>query len=297
MTRIRYSNKVKNLVLSYFRMGMHQSEIVVSLAAIDNIFVSERHLRRILKDMGLRRKGRYSDLLIVARFLEQEIERCGQLCGYRWMHLRCIQNGFTVTQEMERHLLKILDPNGVKIRKRRRLRRRKYRNKGPNYLWHMDCYDKLKPYGICISGCIDGFSRHIIWLEAGRNTNNPKIIAGYFVRTVESIGGCPLRVRADMGTKNRHVEQMQVFLRQAPTIHDISNSLPPFFYGTSQANQRIESWWGILRQHKSQFWMNLFQQLKDDNLFNGTLIDKALVQYCFLPTIKVSFSYARLHKC
>ena len=27
---------------------------------------------------------------------------------------------------------------------------------GPNYLWHMDSYDKLKPYGISIHGCIDG---------------------------------------------------------------------------------------------------------------------------------------------
>ena len=27
---------------------------------------------------------------------------------------------------------------------------------GPNFIWHMDGYDKLKPYGITIHGCIDG---------------------------------------------------------------------------------------------------------------------------------------------
>ena len=27
---------------------------------------------------------------------------------------------------------------------------------GPNFLWHCDGYDKLKPYGLCIHGCIDG---------------------------------------------------------------------------------------------------------------------------------------------
>ena len=27
---------------------------------------------------------------------------------------------------------------------------------GPNYLWHMDGNDKLKPYGFSIHGCIDG---------------------------------------------------------------------------------------------------------------------------------------------
>ena len=36
----------------------------------------------------------------------------------------------------------------------------------------IDSYDKLKPYGIGINGCIDGFSRHIMWMEA--YTTTPK---------------------------------------------------------------------------------------------------------------------------
>jgi hypothetical protein len=44
---------------------------------------------------------------------------------------------------------------------RKRLKRRIYCC--PNYLWHFDAYDKLKPYGICIHGCIDGFcSKHVV---------------------------------------------------------------------------------------------------------------------------------------
>lgn len=26
----------------------------------------------------------------------------------------------------------------------------------PNFLWHIDGYDELKPYGFAIHGCIDG---------------------------------------------------------------------------------------------------------------------------------------------
>jgi hypothetical protein len=37
-------------------------------------------------------------------------------------------------------------------------------NPGPNFAWHADGYDKLKPYGFPIHGCIDGFSRRLIWL-------------------------------------------------------------------------------------------------------------------------------------
>lgn len=66
-----------------------------------------------------------------------------------------------------------LDGDGVRLRKSGKLKRRKYCNKlrdvwqhfcnfkimwiqGPNFLWHLDGYDELKPFGICIHGCIDG---------------------------------------------------------------------------------------------------------------------------------------------
>ena len=27
---------------------------------------------------------------------------------------------------------------------------------GPDFVWHLNGYDKLKPYGFAIHGCIDG---------------------------------------------------------------------------------------------------------------------------------------------
>jgi hypothetical protein len=36
-----------------------------------------------------------------------------------------------------------IDKDGVDKRKGKKLIRRKYHNKGPNYVWHMDGYDKL----------------------------------------------------------------------------------------------------------------------------------------------------------
>ncbi|KAJ8040865.1 hypothetical protein HOLleu_15291 [Holothuria leucospilota] len=162
--------------------------------------------------MALYRR-RKSDLLEVALFVMEELERHGQLHGYRTMHLKCIQKGLQVTQETVRILLQLLDPEGVAYGRSKRLRRRLYRNPGPSYMWHIDSYDKLKPYGICINAAIDGFSRNIIWIKAYRTNSNPRIIAGYFMEEVAKLGGCPARVRYDMGTENVYVEQMQRFLR------------------------------------------------------------------------------------
>lgn len=189
------------LIRTYFLLGLNHSEIISCLEKNDRIGISIKQLRKVLHHLGLFRRRSFSGIETLVRFLERQLAVSGQLHGYRWMHLKCLQNGFVVTQETVRELLLILDPDGVSTRRRRRLQRRRYFNKGPNYLWHTDCYDKLKPFGICITGCIDGYSRYILWLKAGSNTNDPAIIAYHFLNAVSMLNGCPQTLRTDLGTE------------------------------------------------------------------------------------------------
>ena len=89
-------------------------------------------------------------------------------------------------------------------------------------MWHIDSYDNLKPYGICINGCIDGYSRYIIWLEAFKTNSDRAVIGSYFMSAVERRMGFPKRMRADRGTGNRYVKNMQKFLRYEH-LDDFSN--------------------------------------------------------------------------
>ncbi|CAC5378435.1 unnamed protein product [Mytilus coruscus] len=100
------------------------------------------------------------------------------------MHTKCFERGFDIDKESVQLVIKCLDPHGMKCRDARKLTRRTYMNNGPNYIWHMDGYDKLKYYGICINGCIDGFSCNIMWLEAYTTNKGPRVIAGYYIDTV-----------------------------------------------------------------------------------------------------------------
>ncbi|TWW82012.1 hypothetical protein D4764_01G0018270 [Takifugu flavidus] len=52
-------------------------------------------------------------------------------------------------------------------------------------------------------------------------------------------------------------------------------------YGSSTNNQRIESWWSIFRKGRSQFWMELFADLRDAGYFNGSHEHQCLLRYCF----------------
>ena len=100
-------------------------------------------------------------------------------------------------------LLRELDPNGSENRKTQRLRRRQYVSVGPNVCWHADGYDILKSYGLPINGCIDGFSRKILWLKVSRTNNDPIVPTYFYIETVKKMGFCTQYLRADCGTENR----------------------------------------------------------------------------------------------
>lgn len=268
----------------YFHLGLSHKEICLHLEN-HQVYISIRTLKRKLKKLNLCRRLNFSPYNDVYQFIETQIHSSCQLHGYKWMHRKCLNVGLVVTQSMVSEILHVIDPIGIEVRKKKKLRRRMYNNKGPNFLWHTDCYDKLKPFGISISGCIDGFSRFVIWMEAVPSCNDPRIISGFFFNAVRELGGCPKTIRADAGTENRHIKQIQTFFHR-----DIASNRPPFIYGTSPANQRIEAWWSILRKHNSQFWMNLFQKLQEDGHFSGSWLDKNLIRFCFLDIIRVIHS-------
>lgn len=288
----------RNLIRHYFNLGYSYKEIILCLRLKHFIQISVRHLKRILRKENLFRRKNQSNVLDVAAYIDSEIQMSGSLHGYRWMHLKCIQNKLVTTHETVRELLKVMDPEGCKIRSRKRLRRRSYYSKGPNYLWHVDSYDKLKPFGICINGCIDGFSRKIIWLEAYVSSSNPKIIAGYYTNAINNMNACPLRIRSDRGTENSYIEQMQMFLRRNHT--DEFAFKKSFLKGVSTANQRIEAWWSVLRKQNSQFWINFFGIMRDSGDFSGDFLDKNLIQFCFMNIIQVNLLFmheaSSLHK-
>ncbi|CAG2247008.1 unnamed protein product [Mytilus edulis] len=270
------------LIFVYFHLGLNNKEILQILNEKHRIGISLCHLKRLLASFGLYRRKNYSDLLDVVMFIHEQVQESGQLNGYRWMHLKCLHSGLTVRKETVRLLMRALNPGGVNNRLKRKLKRREYNGQGPNFIWHLDSYDKLKPFGFCINGCIDGYSRFIVWLHVNRTSSDPRVIAGYYIKAVIRNNGVPLRMRGDLGTENTHTAQMQTFFHR----NDHRNT---FIYGTSQHNQRIESWWSVLRRENTDFWISLFQTFKKDGFYTGDFIDKNLLQFCFMKLLKREF--------
>jgi len=76
-------------------------------------------------------------------------------------------------------ILRELDPDASALRKARKLQCRSYVSPGPNAKWYVDGYDKLKSYGLPIHGCVDGFSRRIMWLKVRKSNKDPAIPASF----------------------------------------------------------------------------------------------------------------------
>ena len=78
--------------------------------------------------------GKRANVNIIQAAVRKELEDSGSNIGYRrvWDHLR--RNGIIAPRDDIRKIILNLDATGVELRKRRRLTRRKYRNRDPNYV-------------------------------------------------------------------------------------------------------------------------------------------------------------------
>lgn len=275
-----------DLIEQYFRLGLQQSEILLFLVLKHGIVLSIRQLKRILARKGLRRRKDKSDLETVLSVMEEELKGSGSVIGYRRMWQKLItEHHLVVSKETVRHALRVLDPIAVNDRLKHRLQRRQYRGRGPNFIWHIDGYDKLKPFGFCIHGCIDGFSRRIMWLEVGTSNNDPSVVSQYFIDCIRDIGGVPCVVRSDCGTENGNVASIQHFLRL--NSNDSLAGEKSFMYGKSISNQRIEAWWSQLRRGGGDWWIRYFKELRDNGLYcDADIVQVECLRFCFMAILR-----------
>lgn len=137
-------------------------------------------------------------------------------------------------------------------------------------------YIRIYRWGFVIHGCIDGYSRLIIYLICETSIQAEPVV-NYFVNAVNNFG-LPSRVRSDHGYENLHVAILMNTIRG---VHRGSH-----ITGKSVHNQRIE-----------RLWVDVFKEVCDSvytelySLENQHLLDienikhRFCIQYVYKPVI------------
>ena len=119
-------------------------------------------------------------------------------------------NGYQIPRKDVQELLSILDSEGCQLRRAHKLKRCAYHNAGPNAAWHAGGYNKLKRFGFPMHGCINGWSRKIIYLVVTRSNHCPNTVVSFYLNPVEQFG-CPVKLVKDLGTENGEIAALQSF--------------------------------------------------------------------------------------
>jgi len=292
-----HGNSEREIIESYFLSGYEYQSIICLLEKYHGICISMSTLQRRLSMYGLKRRDllKEGDDNKLIEIMKEELDGPSCVSGYRALwHTLKIKYGICVPRAEVQRLLKELDPVGTEERSRRKLKRREYSSPGPNECWHVDGYDKLKPFGFPIHGAIDGYSRRVLWLKVCRSNNNPAKVASYFYDCVNELGGCPRLVRTDPGTENVVIASLQCYLR-ANHVDDLAGD-KAHRYGGSTGNQRIECWWSHLKRSRTSWWINFFKDLTDTGvLLDGNIYQRECLWFCFNHLIQQDLNFVAMH--
>ena len=107
---------------TFFNLGFAAQEIVLFLASVHGLFISMRHLKRILRRQGCTRRCFQSDIDETVQVVQRELRGSSSLLGYRAMHHRLVNHyGLVTTRDVVLHVLKVFDPEGVEHQSLHRL--------------------------------------------------------------------------------------------------------------------------------------------------------------------------------
>ena len=222
--------------------------------------------------------------------VQKELDASGANLGYRRIWASLKRQKILVRKDDVRNAILELNAEGFQKRKRRKLVRRKNRNPDPNYVWHIDGHNKLKPFGFPVHGCIDGFPRKLIWLEVTSSNKVPEIISQYYLKAVKRLKGVPKKNKADDGTEHSLTEPVHIYLRSLND--DTGHALNSFSLVSSPVNQRIESYWSKFLVDRPGWWKSFFQDMVDLEIFDPSepaLLD--CIRFCFMSILQKELTY------
>lgn len=262
-----------SLIRQCHRLGFSRTECVDHLRDAYHMPITLKILRTMSRDINL--NWRLDDLQTgkmtrdqLKEIIRISIEGEDADAGYRCLQAALAIRGIRVRRDTVLEIMREIDPEGIALRLKGKLKRRRFFCSGPNYIWSSDGHDKLKPYGIMIYAFIDAWSRKVLSFDVGINNNDPRTVAYLYLKTVRSIGGIPVQTCTDHGTETVKLAALQVYFTSKYGGEPMENAVNAHLFTTSPRNQKIESLWSLVRRRHGKALQRFFQDAIDSLLYN-----------------------------
>ncbi|XP_024869433.1 uncharacterized protein LOC112453108 [Temnothorax curvispinosus] len=281
--RINSNRKGRPAVeLNEGQLTLLYNEGYTAINMANHLGCSKSTIYKKLRELNMLMRARFSqisddELKITVAQIHQEHPRAGHIMMQSYLKAA----GVFVPRHRTRETLNAIDPIGAASRWSQAIRRRTYKVATPNSLWHIDAHLKLSRWGFVIHGCIDGYSRLIIYLVCETSIQADPVV-NFFVNAVNSYG-LPSRVRSDHGYENLLVAVLMNTIRGMHRGSHIT--------GKSVHNQRIERLWvDVFKEVCDSIYTELYS-LEDQGLLdieNNT--HRFCVQYIYKNVINKKLS-------
>jgi len=250
-------------------------------------------LARRLSYFNLRYIDYTTSIQDVEKAIKLEISGPGKLLGYRAMNQKLrIGHGIKVPRHLTYHAMQKIDPFGLQRRKPRRkekLERKNFVSKGPMWTVSVDGHDKLCGYQnhtfpLAVYGCIDTFSRKVLYLSVLHTNSNPLVIGKTYLSFIYKSLQLPKFVRMDRGTETGKLASIHAYLSHMCGNSE-TNATDFILYGPSTSN-KIERWWRELHERLEKYFKPQIKYLLEAAYYNPhSELDRKLLYYIFQPVI------------
>ncbi|KAF8588752.1 hypothetical protein K439DRAFT_1613257 [Ramaria rubella] len=195
------------LIQRYFDMGMNDHEILTQLVErhidLSRYGLGIHTLKKMCQQLGLKSTRQQGHTIETATEAIQRVRACYPKAGMRDMRLHTFrEEGLKISRKVMEEYFKTYEPEGVKQRKARRLKRQRFWAAGVNDIWAINQHNKLKRFLLYLHTGVEPYSGMILWLRVWWTNKNPRLILQYYLDAVQQYGGMPLVTQSDPGSEN-----------------------------------------------------------------------------------------------
>jgi len=250
-------------------------------------------LARRLKHFGISYIDKEVDLQQVISAVQKELEGPGKNLGYRAMHLKLrTEYHISIPRDLVADVMFDLDPDGVQdrnVKKKEKKPKRPFYSAGPGWTYSVDGHDKLmgfqnSTFPIAIYGCLDTFSRKIVFLRVWTSNSDPCLIGKFYMELLLDGKKMPTYLRMDRGTETGLMGTIHTYLINK--FGNMENPTKSMEYGPSTSN-KIERWWKELHERMEQFIKQQCNVLLRSHTYDpGCKLDRKILSYIFVPVVQ-----------